>query len=58
MPQLAGIAGKAVHQPRPAVGEGGLFDDPDAAAYPPPIGDHREARARFLAARGADDDGA
>jgi len=65
VPELAGIGGKAVHQPRPSAGAGGapgggLFDDPTAdraaAAYPPPIVDHREARARFLAARGADDD--
>ena len=57
VPELAGIAGRAVHQPRPA-GEGGLFDDGGAGAYPPPIVDHREARARFLAARGAEDDAA
>jgi len=52
VPELAGISGKAVHQPRPA-GEGGLFDA-DAAVYPPPIVDHRAARDRFLAARGAE----
>jgi deoxyribodipyrimidine photo-lyase len=57
VPELVGIAGRAVHQPRPD-GEGGLFDDPAAGAYPPPIVDHREARARFLAARGAEDDAA
>ncbi len=57
VPELAGVAGRAVHQSRPAP-DGGLFADPGAAAYPPPIVDHREARARFLAARGAEDDAA
>ena len=57
VPELAGIAGRAVHQPREATG-GGLFDEAGAGAYPPPIVDHRAARARFLAARGAEDDAA
>jgi deoxyribodipyrimidine photo-lyase len=47
VPELAGVAGRAVHQPRAAT----LFDD---AGYPAPIVDHREARERFLTARGAD----
>ncbi len=52
VPELAGVAGRAVHQPRVADG-GGLFAD--ASAYPPPLVDHRAARERFLVARGADD---
>jgi len=68
VPELAGVAGKAVHQPREVPGgaasggSGGaatLFDTAqDAsggdAAYPRPIVDHREARERFLAARGVE----
>jgi deoxyribodipyrimidine photo-lyase len=60
VPELASIAGKAVHQPREGTGPGapGLFDAPqdDAGAYPHPVVDHREARERFLAARGALED--
>jgi deoxyribodipyrimidine photo-lyase len=47
--ELAHVAGKAVHEPR--TDGGTLFDEPDA--YPAPIVDHREARERFLTARGA-----
>jgi deoxyribodipyrimidine photo-lyase len=47
--ELAHIEGKAVHEPRTDAGT--LFDEPDA--YPAPIVDHREARERFLLARGA-----
>ena len=60
VPELAGVAGRAVHQPRAdggAVGAtlfaGGPDGQDDAEAYPPPIVDHREARERFLTARGA-----
>jgi deoxyribodipyrimidine photo-lyase len=64
VPELADVAGRAVHQPR--VGPGGRADhapsgattlfSPDGGvhAYPGPIVDHREARERFLAARGAE----
>jgi len=54
VPELAGVVGKAVHQPR--TGPGGpasLFADD---AYPAPIVDHREARERFLGARGVLED--
>ena len=68
VPELAGIEGKAVHQPRAADGpqDGSpstLFDEPgdgtehqgtSGARYPRPIVDHREARERFLTARGAE----
>jgi len=47
--ELAHIEGKVVHEPRTDAGT--LFDEPDA--YPAPIVDHREARERFLLARGA-----
>ena len=58
VPELSGVAGKAVHQPRQAIGPGGpgLFDAADGSAYPPPIVDHRDARERFLSARGALED--
>ena len=49
VPELAEVEGRRVHQPWD--GQGSLLDDLD---YPPPIVDHREARERFLAARGAD----
>ena len=68
VPELAGVAGKAVHQPREDRGAaargvaGGvttLFDTAQDGAggdrdYPGPIVDHREARERFLVARGAE----
>ena len=71
VPELSGVAGKAVHQPRTDADAGGrspstLFDEQGAdvevsgprsggsADYPGPIVDHREARERFLSARGAD----
>ena len=47
--ELAHIEGKGVHEPRTDAGT--LFDAHDA--YPAPIVDHREARERFLLARGA-----
>jgi deoxyribodipyrimidine photo-lyase len=47
--ELAHVTGKAVHEPR--TDGGTLFDEP--GAYPAPIVDHREARERFLTARGA-----
>ena len=55
VPERAHITGKAVHQPREATGTDGpgLFDQVDGDAYPAPIVDHREARERFLSARGA-----
>ena len=60
VPELAHVAGKAVHQPQavPSSGAPGLFDGATdgAGAYPPPIVDHREARERFLTARGALDE--
>jgi deoxyribodipyrimidine photo-lyase len=60
VPELAHVAGKAVHQPQDATGSGapGLFDAATvgAGAYPPPMVDHREARERFLTARGALDE--
>jgi len=61
VPELATIAGKAIHQPRASVPAApqGLFDPGPAAtavAYPLPIVDHRDARERFLAARGALED--
>jgi deoxyribodipyrimidine photo-lyase len=52
VPELAGVAGKSVHQPRSDGGAASLFSD----AYPPPIVDHRDARERFLSARGATED--
>jgi len=56
--ELAGVAGKAVHQPRDGDGAGltTLFAGAEGSggAYPGPIVDHRAARERFLAARGAD----
>jgi deoxyribodipyrimidine photo-lyase len=65
IPELAGVVGKVVHQPQGqpqeavAAGAGTLFaaDEPRASSgtgYPPPIVDHREARERFLTARGAE----
>jgi deoxyribodipyrimidine photo-lyase len=67
VPELMGVAGRAVHQPRAAPAT--LFDvaaatasgsagsdtgpQPGAADYPAPIVDHRAARERFLTARGA-----
>jgi len=56
VPELADVAGRAVHQPRDprAAGAPGLFDAADA--YPAPIVDHRDARERFLTARGALED--
>jgi deoxyribodipyrimidine photo-lyase len=60
VPELAGIAGRAVHQPRATAPTGapGLFDaaQEGSGAYPPPIVDHRVARERFLTARGALDE--
>lgn len=61
VPELADIAGKAVHQPRAtggATSSPGLFEGSvgGVAAYPPPMVDHRVARERFLAARGALED--
>jgi len=58
VPELAGVAGRAVHQPRSDVSGAslGLFDtavEGSSGRYPGPIVDHREARERFLAARGA-----
>jgi len=54
VPELADVAGKAVHQPRAdAAGAATLFVED---AYPAPIVDHREARERFLSARGALED--
>jgi deoxyribodipyrimidine photo-lyase len=55
VPELAGVAGKAVHQPRAAgTAAPGLFDP--ESDYPGPIVDHRDARERFLSARGALED--
>ena len=56
--ELANVAGRVVHQPQgtSSAGEPGLFDDVDVSAYPPPIVDHRDARERFLVARGALED--
>jgi deoxyribodipyrimidine photo-lyase len=68
VPELADVAGKAVHQPQEDRGaaagsvSGGvatLFDSAQGPAssdggYPGPMVDHREARERFLAARGAE----
>jgi deoxyribodipyrimidine photo-lyase len=61
VPELASVAGKAVHQPRQgdAAGPLGLFASDEAdprSSYPLPIVDHRDARERFLAARGAAED--
>jgi deoxyribodipyrimidine photo-lyase len=50
VPELAGLPDDLVHVPWEAAG--GLFAS-EADGYPPPIVDHREARARFLEARGA-----
>jgi deoxyribodipyrimidine photo-lyase len=60
VPELATVQGKAVHQPLHG-GAGaapGLFDAAGGvgAAYPAPIVDHRDARERFLSARGALED--
>jgi deoxyribodipyrimidine photo-lyase len=49
VPELAHVEGRSVHEPRTDAGT--LFDAPQA--YPAPIVDHREARERFLLARGA-----
>jgi len=60
VPELAEVEGKAVHQPREwAPAASTLFDEvagvaEDDGAYPAPIVDHREARERFLTARGAE----
>jgi len=58
VPELADVVGKAVHQPRSGQASDAttLFDatEPADGVYPRPIVDHREARERFLAARGAD----
>jgi deoxyribodipyrimidine photo-lyase len=48
LPELAAVDDAHVHAPWEAAGS--LFDG--AGDYPPPIVDHREARARFLDARG------
>jgi deoxyribodipyrimidine photo-lyase len=48
--ELAEVGDGQVHAPWEA--EGSLFDDDGAGDYPPPLVDHREARERFLAARG------
>jgi deoxyribodipyrimidine photo-lyase len=58
VPELAEVTGKAVHQPQTGSGPEapGLFDPAGSeasSAYPAPIVDHRDARERFLAARGA-----
>jgi len=47
VPELAHLEGKRIHAPW----EGVSLLDP-APDYPPPIVDHREARERFLSARG------
>ena len=49
VPELAGVDPGHLHAPWEAAGT--LLDT--ASDYPPPIVDHREARERFLAARGA-----
>ena len=58
VPELAEVAGKAVHQPRGTDATGpDLFSDAGSdGAYPAPIVDHRAARERFLTARGAGED--
>jgi deoxyribodipyrimidine photo-lyase len=61
VPELAQVAGKAVHQPLQRSGPTpvGLFATVEAdpqGSYPPPIVDHRDARERFLTARGAAED--
>jgi deoxyribodipyrimidine photo-lyase len=61
VPELAHVSGKAVHQPREEDGSRApaLFsaeERPQPDAYPRPIVDHRHARERFLAARGASED--
>ena len=60
VPELAAIEGKAVHQPRDTVvaATPGLFAAGPAVedGYPEPIVDHRDARDRFLRARGALED--
>lgn len=48
VPELAGVELRHLHAPWEVAGS--LFDA--AADYPPPIVDHREARDRFLTARG------
>lgn len=48
VPELRGIAGKAVHQPWRLRADD-LFADPAATAYPAPIVDHREEREVALA---------
>jgi deoxyribodipyrimidine photo-lyase len=51
VPELAQVSGRQVHEPKVAT----LFDvAAEQGGYPPPMVDHREARARFLAARGAE----
>jgi len=79
VPELADVAGKAVHQPRDRdvqdpigtlfahggahggahegaheVSAAGSAARSDGVVYPGPIVDHRDARERFLAARGVD----
>ena len=52
--ELADVAGKAVHQPRTdGAAAASLFAE---GTYPAPMVDHREARERFLSARGALED--
>jgi deoxyribodipyrimidine photo-lyase len=53
VPELADVAGKAVHVPRTTDAAASLFAE---GGYPPPMVDHRDARERFLAARGALED--
>lgn len=54
VPELADVVGKAVHQPRTdGAAAASLFAE---GAYPAPMVDHREARERFLSARGALED--
>ena len=54
VPELGDVAGKAVHQPRTdGAAAASLFAE---GTYPAPMVDHREARERFLSARGALED--
>jgi deoxyribodipyrimidine photo-lyase len=54
VPELADVVGKVVHQPRTdGAAAASLFAE---GAYPAPMVDHREARERFLSARGALED--
>jgi deoxyribodipyrimidine photo-lyase len=54
VPELADVVGKVVHQPRTdGAAAASLFAE---SAYPAPMVDHREARERFLSARGALED--